>query len=186
VTSVLRLRTPGSLVSLVLLVILAMGATFASVLGCHEDPPRVRHEPMRTPAADPAELPALEASRAAPTRAGELGVAGDEAPAPLTERPPADPAITKALDLISASGLRFIDQAADEDSKPSEYTAEQFASMLRTKWDWIGYDISELEPWVEEIASRSFKTNLPYQVVLGDGTSVELRGWLGQQQLGSE
>jgi hypothetical protein len=176
VAFVLRWRTLGSLVSLVML-------TLASVLGCHEDPPLVRHEPMRTPAAGAVGPPSLAASTGT---AEQPSVAGDEAPAPLTERPPADPAITKALDLINASGLRFIDQADDEDSKPSEYTAEQFASMLRTKWDWIGYDISELDPWLEEIASRSFKTNLPYQVVLGDGTSIELRAWLDDQQLESE
>ncbi|WP_146157730.1 DUF5329 family protein [Enhygromyxa salina] len=148
-------------------------------LACHEEPSPIRHEPMRPPAASvPPAAPSVSAASDDPAAA--------EPPAPVAERPPADPAITKAIDLIGGSGLRFIDQADDDDSKPSEYTAEQFASMLRTKWDWIGYDIAELDTWLEEIGSRSFKTNLPYQVVLTDGTHVELRGWLDQRLAASD
>lgn len=174
---VLRPRTLASLVAV----------TLAATLGCHDDPPLVRHEPMRTPASGPASS-AESRVAAATTAAAEAEIGGEqiEAPPPLAERPLADPAITKAIDLIGVSGLRFIDQAADEDSKPSEYTAEQFAGMLRSKWEWIGYDICELDAWIEEIATRSFKSNLPYQVVLSDGTNVELRGWLDQQLAASE
>ena len=118
----------------------------------------------------------LAAARPAPTP--EPAEETDDAPPPLPERPPADPEIARALDLISASGLRFIDQAEDAQSRPSEYTAEQFSGMLRSKWDWLGYDITSLDPWLDEIASRSFKTNLPYLVVLDGGTTTELRPWL--------
>jgi hypothetical protein len=153
---------------------IAAGASLA----CHEDPPLDRHEPMRP--LDP------KANSMPPARGAGLGSGDPTLPTPMVERPPADPAITKAIDLVGASGLRFIDQAADETSDPSEYTAEQFAGMLRKKWDWIGYDICELDPWLDEIATRSFKTNLPYQVVLADGTSADVRGWLDQQLAASE
>ncbi|KIG12278.1 hypothetical protein DB30_01619 [Enhygromyxa salina] len=149
-----------------------------AILACHEAPPRDAHEPMRPLQVNPARDSPM-------TLTANDEPAATASPPPLAERPPADPAITKAIDLISASGLRFIDQAED-DSKPGEYTAEQFASMLRTKWDWIGYDIVELDPWLEEIAARSFKTNLPYQVVLANGARVELRGWLEQQLAAGE
>jgi hypothetical protein len=99
----------------------------------------------------------------------------------LAERPPADPEIERALDLITASGLRFIDVPDEPNERPSEYTAAQFASMLRTKWDWLGYGLIELEPWLDEIATRSFKTNLPYRVVLADGTQQEFRPWIDAQ-----
>jgi hypothetical protein len=114
--------------------------------------------------------------------AANAGEASDEQPGSrLPERPRPDPDIERALDRISASGLRFIDQASEPEGRPSEYTAEQFAVMLRTKWDWIGYDLTELGPWLDAIATRSFKTHLAYQVVLADGTRQELRPWLDAQ-----
>jgi hypothetical protein len=60
--------------------------------------------------------------------------------------------------------------------------------MLRSKWDWIGYDLVELEPWLDAIATRSFKTRLPYRVELAGGTLGELRPWLDErlQERGSE
>jgi hypothetical protein len=160
-------------------------AALGAMSGCREDPPVERHYPMRSPPAgkhgEPkASAPALEPPDPSATETGA------EPGAQLPERPPADPAIDKALDLIATSELRFIDQANDEDSRPSEYTAEQFAAMLRSKWDWIGYDITELEPWLDEIATRSFKTNLPYQVVLSEGRQVDLRPWLDERLAASE
>src|SRR5690606_18856901 len=147
-----------------------------------EAPVRTGPEPMRAP---PSGVPTP--TPAGPQATGETGEPGDT-PEPdarplvvLPERPRADPDIDRALDLIGRSGRRFIDPPEDPDARPTEYTAEQFAAMLRTKWDWLGYDLTELEPWLDEIATRSFKTNLPYQVVLADGTSSELRPWLDQQ-----
>lgn len=164
---------------------LALG--LASTLACRDERPSARLEPMRTPTRALAPTPTDADSDAGSDGAGTGDETGGDSSGPkLAERPPADPAIDKALDLISSSGLRFVDQASDEDSQASEYTAEQFAAMLRTKWEWIGYDINELEPWLEAIAARSFKSNLPYQVVLGDGAIVELSGWLEQQLAASE
>jgi hypothetical protein len=53
--------------------------------------------------------------------------------------------------------------------------------MLRTKWDWLGYDLTELDPWLDGVATRSFKTNLAYQVVFVDGTKHGFREWLDAQ-----
>jgi hypothetical protein len=125
-----------------------------------------RERPQQPPVQTSTEEPAKDKSES-----------GDELP----ERPPADPEIERALELISASGLHFIDVPDEPNERPSEYTAAQFASMLRTKWDWLGYDLIELEPWLDEIATRSFKTSLPYRVVLADGTQQEFRPWLDAQ-----
>ena len=145
---------------------------------CKDEPPaRTGPEPMRAP---PGGHPWTPPNEAATSESGETGIAEPESVA-LPERPRADPAIERALDLINQSGLRFIDPADEPDERPGEYTAEQFAAMLRTTWDWIGYDLTELEPWLDGVATRSFKTNLAYQVVLADGTTSELRPWLDAQ-----
>jgi hypothetical protein len=161
-------------------------ALLAAIAACKGDsPPEHVHEPMRAPAGSPSAaepLPsAIEAS--AP---GNPGIGEDDPPAKiLPQRPRADPDIERTLDLIAASGLRFVDPPADPRARVTEYTAEQFASMLRSKWDWIGYDLTELDPWLEEIATRSFKTNIGYRVVHADGTSGELREWLDARLRGS-
>jgi hypothetical protein len=146
---------------------------------CKDDPPtHTGPEPMRArPGGDVRPPPADEPEPI--TAADEIGA--EPRQVVLPERPRADPDIDRALDLIGASGLRFIDSRSDPNERPTEYTAEQFATMLRTKWDWLGYDLVALEPWLDEIATRSFKTNLPYQVVLADGTTREFRPWLDQK-----
>ena len=150
-----------------------------ALAGCRDEPERPSGpEPMR-----PAKHPPAEAPPPAPPLAAEPPpVATDEVSGKaLPERPRADPDIERALDLIGASGLRFVDRPSEPDGRASEYTAEQFAAMLRTKWDWIGYDLTELSPWLDGVATRSFKTNLAYQVVLADGTTTDLRPWLDAQ-----
>src|SRR5690606_4946707 len=118
-----------------------------------EAPVRTGPEPMRAP---PSGVPTP--TPAGPPATRESAEPGDT-PEPdarplvvLPERPRADPDIDRALDLIGGSGRRFIDPPEDPDARPTEYTAEQFAAMLRTKWDWLGYDLTELEPWLDEIA----------------------------------
>jgi hypothetical protein len=148
------------------------GVTIGLLLSsCREEPPVERHYPMRQPTHAASGAPVMQAP--APSEAG----IETEAPPIKRERPKPDPEIEALLDIISHSGRRFIDQAEDSDSRPTQYTAEQFASMLRSKWDWLGYDIVDPDLWLDEIATRSFKTTLPYLVVL-DGATVELRGWL--------
>lgn len=145
---------------------------------CKEDPPN---------AAGPKPVPARGILQTpidgAPETGSETETGGSESDGAkvLPERPKADPEIERAFDLISESGLRFIDPPSEPNESPDEYTAEQFASMLRTKWDWLGYDLIELQPWLDEIATRSFKTNRPYRVMLSDGTTVEFRPWLDAQ-----
>lgn len=150
-------------------------------LGCREEPPVERHYPMRNATHESETSPASPASHG-PAEAEDAETDTDDAATKLRERPKPDPVIAVTLDLISASGRKFIDQAEDAESRPTEYTAEQFASMLRSKWDWIGYDIVEIDPWLDEIATRSFKSNLPYLVVLDDGTTTEFRTWLDIQR----
>lgn len=91
-----------------------------------------------------------------------------------------DPRIDHAVERIRTSKLRFLAPDPDDAASPDEYTAEQFASMLESKRDWIGYDIMQFDPWLDEIASASFLDRVPYLVVLEDGTTRELRAWLVQ------
>jgi hypothetical protein len=84
-----------------------------------------------------------------------------------------------SLSVIESSGLGFL--APHEDKAATHYTAGEFARMLRRKSKWLGPDLNELDPWLDEIASRSFKTDLPYQVQLEGGEVVELRPWLDEQ-----
>lgn len=152
----------------------------ALTLGCREEPPVERHYPMRQSSHAESETWVPPSAKSASADDGETD--GDQTPTKLRERPKPDPTIAVTLDMISASGRSFIDQADGEDGRPTEYTAEQFASMLRSKWDWIGYDIVTLDPWLDEIATRSFKSNLPYLVVLDDGSTSEFRTWLDAQR----
>ena len=163
--------------------ILAATALLLATSACQEDSPRPTGPvPMRAPSGTPRGSVAPELAAQDATDTSETGETGEAEPTVvLPERPRADPDIDRALDRISASGLRFVDPPSEPDARPSEYTAEQFAAMLRTKWDWIGYDLTELEPWLEQIATRSFKTNLAYQVLHTDGTMQELRPWLDAQ-----
>lgn len=81
-----------------------------------------------------------------------------------------------ALSVVENSKLAFL--APHEDAEPTVYTAREFARMLARKSTWLGPDLHELEPWLDEIATRSFKTDLPYQVRLDGGEVAEFRPWL--------
>jgi hypothetical protein len=145
-------------------------------LSCKEPPVEHGPEPMRVPA-----KPATARQAAMAGSPGTPAVETGEEPEPegwITERPPADPEIEHALELISASELVFLDPASEPGETSTEYTGKDFASMLRTKWDWIGYDLVVRDAWLDGVATRSFKTNHPYQVVLANGTTTEFRPWL--------
>jgi len=139
-----------------------------------EDEPLDAHrlEPMRPPLQRPPR------SRPQPAAAVETGGPLPSGEGELDSRPPADPEIERALNLVRDSELRFSVASEDPEARPTIYTAEQFASMLRSKWDWIGYDIVALDPWLDAIASKTFKDNRPYQVLYADGRSGDFRRWL--------
>ncbi|GEM_PF-2688123 len=148
--------------------------------------PRIGHsEDGRAPvAAAPAQA---QADRPEPDdQADQPDDQADQEPLPpLPERPPVDPEIERALEVIRHSGLRFISPPAEDEpeAEGTRYTAQEFAAMLSTKWDWIGYDLVSLDPWLDEIATRSFSDDVPYQVELDSGTITDLRGWLDQALL---
>ncbi len=99
-------------------------------------------------------------------------------PMPVTGR---DPKLDRALAILRGSKLRFLAPDADLAKPPAEYTAEQFASMLESKRDWVGYDITSFDLWLDEIATEGFLDHVAYLVVLDDGTTREVRGWLLEQ-----
>jgi hypothetical protein len=107
--------------------------------------------------------------------------------------------ILDALNVVEHSELRFVapprKAAAPKPNasraKPStgpkrkpkrkEYTGVQFAEMLRTKWEFLGADIEDLDTFIDEIASDSFASMVPYRVVLDDGREEDFGRWLRAQ-----
>jgi hypothetical protein len=65
--------------------------------------------------------------------------------------------------------------------KTKEYDGAQFADMLRTKWEFLGADIQDLDTFIEEIASDSFSGMVRYRVVHDDGREEDFGVWLRGQ-----
>lgn len=105
--------------------------------------------------------------------------------------------ILDALMIVERSDSTFVVPArrampskprqADPDKKPlfkkrapkaREYSGSEFADMLRKKWEFLGADIDDLEPFIKEIASDSFASLAPYRVRHADGSTEEFEGWL--------
>jgi len=65
--------------------------------------------------------------------------------------------------------------------KRKEYTGPQFADMLRTKWEYLGADIEQLDTFIDEIASASFTSLVRYRVVKANGSEEDFEEWLREQ-----
>lgn len=110
--------------------------------------------------------------------------------------------ILDALRIVEASDLRFVSPARRLAEKPKrkpgkkrktpafggsrkgkrkEYTGEQFAEMLRKKWEFLGADIEDVDTFIDEIASDSFASMVRYQVLLDDGSEQDFEIWLRGQ-----
>ena len=94
--------------------------------------------------------------------------------------------ILDALQIVEQSELVFVAPARRTHSgktkgKRKEYTATEFAGMLRKKWEFLGADIVDLDAFIEQIATDAFASFEPYQVVLADGREHEFRAWLLEQ-----
>jgi hypothetical protein len=105
---------------------------------------------------------------------------------PDTDQPARQLGILDALQIIEQSGLVFVAPARQSPSgkrkgKRKEYTATEFAGMLRKKWEFLGADIVDLDAFIEQIATDAFASFEPYQVVLDNGTEREFRAWLLEQ-----
>lgn len=68
--------------------------------------------------------------------------------------------------------------AGSRKPKRKEYTGEQFADMLRKKWEFLGADIEDIDTFIDEIASDSFASMVRYQVLLEDGSEKDFAAWL--------
>lgn len=110
-------------------------------------------------------------------------------------------AILDALRIVETSDLQFVAPPRRSIVKPKgrkgkpkptglgtkrkpkrkEYTGPQFADMLRTKWEYLGADIDDLDTFVEEIASDSFSSMVRYRVVRSDGDEEDFATWLRLQ-----
>ncbi|MCA9709203.1 MAG: DUF5329 family protein, partial [Myxococcales bacterium] len=111
-------------------------------------------------------------------------------------------AILDALRIVETSDLQFVAPSRKAMNKPKprkgkpkttagmpskrkpkrkEYTGREFADMLRTKWEYLGADIDDLDAFVEEIASASFSSMVRYRVVLADGNEEDFATWLRLQ-----
>jgi hypothetical protein len=94
--------------------------------------------------------------------------------------------ILDALQIVEQSDLVFVAPArrthtGKTKGKRKEYTATEFAGMLRKKWEFLGADIHDLDTFIEQIATDAFASFEPYQVILSDGREHEFRAWLLEQ-----
>ncbi len=167
-----------------------LALALVALLGCAEQRDEGRAEPtMVTSTQGGSKGESHTAPDSTPTTSpdasAEVGVAEPDSVESSAAAPDGkDAEIERALALIRDSGLYFFapdDEAPDDIAAATEYTSHQFASMLETKWSWIGYDLHELDPWLTEIATRSFKSNLPYEVRTADGQLREVGPWLREQ-----
>lgn len=118
-------------------------------------------------------------------KAPELALA-DARVSPAAADAEGAPSILDAFVVIERSGLEFVapprrSSNGELKGKPRLYTAAEFSSMLRKKWQFLGQDIHDLDGFIEEIASDSFATMEPYRVVQKDGSEEEFRAWLLRQ-----
>jgi hypothetical protein len=111
---------------------------------------------------------------AAQTDAAAQGATATGAPHKTRNLNPQD-----ALLIVEQSGLQFV--ATRPKNKEKVYDAHKFADMLRTKWDWLGADIDDLDHFIDEIASDAFATFEPYRVRHPDGREQEFRAWLRER-----
>jgi len=91
--------------------------------------------------------------------------------------------ILDALRIVESSGLRFVAQPrkgpkGEPKGKRKEYSATEFSSMLRKKWEFLGKGVKDLDTFIEVIATDSLSSMEPYLVILGDGSEQEFRVWL--------
>lgn len=94
---------------------------------------------------------------------------------PVPEAEP--PSVEGAIDLIEQSGqLSFV--APREGELPTSYSGQDMAKMLRNKTTWLGADLTEVQPWIDGIATRSYRTYLPYEVHKPTGEVLPLATWL--------
>lgn len=103
--------------------------------------------------------------------------------------------ILEALAFVERSGLHFVAPPRHGSGKPKsgaskgpkrkpkrkEYTAAEFADMLRKKWEFLGADIKDLDTFIDEIASDSFTSMVRYRVILEDGHEEDFGAWLRVQ-----
>ncbi len=94
--------------------------------------------------------------------------------------------ILDALTIVERSDLTFVAPPRKTPKgklkgKRKEYTGPEFSEMLRKKWELLGKDISDLDTFVEEIASDAFVSMTPYLVAFRDGHEEPFRPWLLDQ-----
>ncbi len=94
--------------------------------------------------------------------------------------------ILDALTIVERSGKRFVAPPrrlgnGKVKGKRKEYSANEFAEMLRKKWEFLGADVRDLDTFIEEIATDSFASMAPYRVIHEDGSEEEFRTWLKAQ-----
>jgi len=94
--------------------------------------------------------------------------------------------ILDALTIVERSDLVFVapprkTPKGKVKGKRKEYTGPEFSEMLRKKWELLGKDISDLDSFIEEIASDAFVSMTPYLVTYRDGHEEQFRGWLEDQ-----
>ncbi|MGB1699946.1 MAG: hypothetical protein ACPHRO_08340 [Nannocystaceae bacterium] len=100
------------------------------------------------------------------------------APERQSGKPPTHP-IEKTIELIEHAppSLRFVVTERDETRRVERGGA--FAKELRKKTRWLASDITDVEEWIDEVATRDFMSYQLFVVETEDGSSrVPLHEWL--------
>ena len=86
--------------------------------------------------------------------------------------------IERTIEIIegAADGVLFVttDRKGDERLQ----TGAEFATGLRRKTKWLGADISDVDEWIEKIATRNFVSYQPLLVEIDAQARVPLNTWI--------
>ncbi|TPV96567.1 MAG: hypothetical protein B7733_04025 [Myxococcales bacterium FL481] len=117
--------------------------------------------PLAPPSPDPGHEPAATTGAAAVS------------PAATHERNP----INRALDVVTGSDVAFV-VTHRGGAESRRYNGSEFAGLLRRKSKWLGAGILDFDTWLEEIATRSFRSFEPYLVDAGQERLQPFAAWL--------
>jgi len=110
---------------------------------------------------------------------GPISVEPKTGPKQLPDAEPEPPSVEGAIDLIEASELTFV--APREGQPATTYNGRDMAKMLRNKTTWLGADLTDVQPWIDGIATRSYRSYSVYEVRLANGETQSLPAWLRER-----
>lgn len=129
-----------------------------------------------------AQIEADERKRLGDAAAHGTKTAASEAPrAPTADAQPSlkHRTIPRIIRMIDESDHTFL--VPQRKGPPKVMTGAEFASMLESKWQWLGRDIKDVDAFLEEIAGSAFSSMKPYRVRVSETEELELRPWVERE-----